>query len=80
MSDTEKTVRATVKSDFNDAGTERKFAAGETHDLTAGEFENYRAARLVEATGKADATDAADTPKPAKAKRPRTPRAAKTAS
>lgn len=77
MSDTEKTVRATVKSDFNDAGTERKFAAGETHDLTAGEFENYRAAGLVEAIGKADAADA---PKPAKAKRPRTPRAAKTAS
>lgn len=77
MSDTEKTVSATVKSDFNDAGTERKFAAGETHNLTAGEFENYRAAGLVEATGKADT---ADTPKPAKAKRPRTPRAAKTAS
>ncbi len=77
MSDTGKTVRATVKSDFNDAGTERKFAAGETHELTAGEFENYRAAGLVEATGKADA---ADTSKPARAKRPRTPRVAKTAS
>ncbi len=74
MSDTEKTVRATVNSDFNDAGTERKFAAGETHDLTAGEFENYRAAGLVEAVGGEMGA------KPAKAKRPRTPRAAKTAS
>ncbi len=74
MSDTEKTVRATVKSDFNDAGTARKFAAGETHDLTAGEFENYRAAGLVELVGGETGT------KPAKAKRPRTSRAAKTAS
>lgn len=78
MSDTEKTVRATVKSDFNDAGTERKFAAGDTPDLTVGEYENYRAAGLVEAI--ADKAKPSDAPKPAKARRPRAPRAAKTAN
>jgi hypothetical protein len=78
MSDTEKTVRATVKSDFNDAGSDRKFATGETHDLTAGEYENYLAADLVEAA--TDKAEPSTTPKPTKAKRPRAPRAAKTAN
>ena len=70
MSATPSTVRATVKRDFADAGTDRKFAEGEKHELSRGEYENYRAAGLVEPI-----TDTASAP--AKPKRGRTPRAAK---
>ncbi len=49
MSDTEqKTVRVLVKRDFNNAGTEQQFTAGEEHDVTQGDYVNYRAAGLVE--------------------------------
>jgi len=44
MSATPKMVSATVTTDFNDAGSDRKFVAGATEELTAGEFANYRAA------------------------------------
>jgi hypothetical protein len=70
MSDTEKkTVRATVTRDFNDAGTERRFAKGETPDLSEGEFANYQAAGLVEVFVEEPA--AADAGDPAKTGRTR---------
>lgn len=54
------TKKAKVLRDFNDAGTDKKFAGGDTVDLTEGEFTNYAAAGLVEAA----ATEAkADTKK-----------------
>ena len=43
------TKKAKVLRDFKDAGTEKSFAAGETVDVTEGEFINYAAAGLVEA-------------------------------
>jgi len=62
MSDTEtKTVKATVKRDFNDAGSEKRFTAGSTIDVTAGELENYSAAGLVEAVAEDTASDPAKT-------------------
>ncbi|WP_313326093.1 hypothetical protein [Sphingobium yanoikuyae] len=56
------TKRAKIVRDFKDAGTERSFIAGETVDLTAGEFANYEAAGLIEAVA---ATKAADDTKKA---------------
>ncbi|MAM37492.1 MAG: hypothetical protein CL949_17600 [Erythrobacter sp.] len=54
--------KAKVLRNFNDAGTNKRYAAGEAIDLTDGEFTNYAAAGLVEAaTGAADAK--ADTKK-----------------
>lgn len=51
MSDTEnKTINATAKRDFKDAGTERTFVAGKSYLLTEGEFHNFEFAGLVEAT------------------------------
>ncbi|GLT00128.1 hypothetical protein GCM10007897_15120 [Sphingobium jiangsuense] len=46
---TDKTKKAFVISSFRDAGTERRFEAGTTPDLTEGEFINYKAAGLVRA-------------------------------
>ncbi len=51
------TKRAKIVRDFKDAGTERSFSAGETVDLTAGEFANYEAAGLVEAASTAKPAD-----------------------
>lgn len=48
MSETPKTVSAKILRDFNDAGTEKRFTAGETETLTVGEFANFKAAGLVE--------------------------------
>ncbi|WP_312313164.1 hypothetical protein [Sphingobium yanoikuyae] len=56
------TKRAKIVRDFKDAGTERSFSAGETVDLTAGEFANYEAAGLIEV---AAATKTADDTKKA---------------
>jgi hypothetical protein len=67
MSD--KTTRATATRDFNDAGTERRFEAGEAYDFTAGEFANFKAAGLVEPV--ADAAAPADAGEPAKTSRTR---------
>ena len=78
MSATPKMVSATVTTDFNDAGSDRKFVAGKTEDLTEGEFANYRAAGLVEASVENPVTDAPSSP--AKPKRPRAPRTAKARS
>ncbi|WP_156363998.1 hypothetical protein [Sphingomonas sp. Leaf198] len=70
MSDTEtKTVKATVTRDFTDAGSEKRFTAGTTINITAGEFGNYSAAGLVEAV--ADDTAAANAGDPAKTGRTR---------
>ena len=56
------TKKAKVLRNFNDAGTNKRYAAGEAIDLTDGEFTNYAAAGLVEAaTGTGDAK--ADTKK-----------------
>ena len=50
MSDTKpKTIRAKPTRDFTDAGTERRFDGGKTHDFTEGEFVNFTAAGLVAA-------------------------------
>ena len=73
MSATPKMVSATVTTDFNYAGSDRKFAAGEAHEFTAGEFANYRAAGLVEASAEKLVADAFSPP--AKSKRPRASRA-----
>jgi hypothetical protein len=73
MSATPKMVSATVTTDFNDAGSDRKFAAGEAHEFTTGEFANYRAAGLVEASAEKPVADAPSPP--AKPKRPRASRA-----
>jgi hypothetical protein len=72
MDDT-KTVRAKILRDFNDAGLERRFDAGDVAELPKGVFDNYRAAGLVEAdaepitsaaeSGASD--DAGTTPDPA---------------
>ncbi len=69
MSDTENTVKATVKRDFKDAGSEKQFTAGTTIDITAGEFGNYSAAGLVEAV--VDDTAAANAGEPGKTSRTR---------
>ena len=73
MSATPKMVSATVATDFNDAGSDRRFVAGTTEEFTAGEFANYRAAGLVEASVEKPVTDAPSPP--AKPKRPRASRA-----
>ena len=78
MSATPKMVSATVTTDFNDAGSDRKFVAGATEELTAGEFANYRAAGLVEASVDKLVTESPSSP--AKPKRPRAPRTAKAKS
>ncbi|WP_394658571.1 hypothetical protein [uncultured Novosphingobium sp.] len=54
MSD-EKTIKAVALKDFNDAGTEQRFAKGDTPTLPEGVFANYEAAGLVR---KATAEDA----------------------
>ena len=51
------TKSAKVVRNFKDAGTERHFTAGETVDLTPGEFANYAAGGLVEAAPEAKAAD-----------------------
>ena len=43
------TKKAKVLRNFNDAGTNKRYATGEAIDLTEGEFTNYAAAGLVEA-------------------------------
>lgn len=59
-------IKAVVVRNFNDAGTERNFTAGEEVELTAGEFTNYSAAGLVEAPKAAkNAKDAAAPDAPA---------------
>ena len=47
MSDT-KTVRVKVLREFNDAGAERRFNAGDVVDIGEGTAANYQAAGLVE--------------------------------
>jgi hypothetical protein len=49
---------ATINRDFNDAGTEKSFKAGDTVQFEDGEFTNYEAAGLV------TAVEAAPTPAP----------------
>lgn len=41
-------VRAVAVKAFTDAGTEREFVPGKPFDLTQAEFDNYRAAGLVD--------------------------------
>lgn len=53
MSDTN-TKRAKIVRDFNDAGTETRFTAGATVELSEGAFVNYHAAGLVEEVGRED--------------------------
>lgn len=50
------TKKAKVLRDFRDAGTEREFKTGDNVELTDGEFINYEAGRLVEATSAAAKT------------------------
>lgn len=52
------TKKAKVLRNFNDAGTNKRYAAGETIDPTDGEFTNYAAAGLVEAASAAADTKA----------------------
>ena len=47
MSDT-KIKRAKIVRNFNDAGTDARFTAGDTVELSEGAFINYHAAGLVE--------------------------------
>ena len=47
MSDT-KIKRAKIVRNFNDAGTDARFTAGDTVELSEGAFINYQAAGLVE--------------------------------
>jgi hypothetical protein len=48
MSETPKTVSAKILRDFNDAGTEKRFTAGETVEMLRGEYNNFAAGGLVE--------------------------------
>ncbi|SFK44608.1 hypothetical protein SAMN03159338_4276 [Sphingomonas sp. NFR04] len=49
--------KGVAKQDFNDVGTGKHFEAGKAPNCTAGEYENYRAAGLIEEPGQADNTD-----------------------
>lgn len=64
MTETAK-IKAKVLREFNDAGTGERFAAGDSPEIDAGAFANYRAAGLVEkdapeAKPKAEAKKTAD--------------------
>jgi hypothetical protein len=71
MPDTEQKKSGKVTRDFTDAGTDRRFAAGTTHEFTDGEFLNFHAAGLIEAPdAPAEKTvDAGEPAKPGKAAR-----------
>jgi hypothetical protein len=55
MTDTPKTQKAVIVSDFKDAGTGESFVEGDTHTFDAGAFTNYEHAGLVRKHTAADA-------------------------
>lgn len=65
MSDTEQKKSGKVTREFTDAGTDRRFEAGTTHEFTQGEFLNFHAAGLIEAPD-APAERSADAGEPVK--------------
>lgn len=68
MSDTPKTKKALIVSDFNDAGTGASYVAGNTHFIETGAHANYEAAGLVSAPPPEKTKSVARPKRPAKAK------------